>query len=107
MQLLPFLCRVACLTYSLFRFASSARTRNLVVPAHRSLAMSQSFVVLSCRAWSALNMKILPPQDSFVSTVRSMVRGVEASNLVIYLFLRTCFVSVAPTTLLDVMTVCY
>jgi hypothetical protein len=107
MQLLPFLCRVACLAYSLFRFASSARTRNLVVPAHRSLAMSQSFVVLSCRAWSALNMKILPPQDSFVSTVRSMVRGVEASNLVIYLFLRTCFVSVAPTTLLDVMTVCY
>jgi cell division protein FtsL len=47
--------------FSLFCIASSARTRNLVVPAHRSLAMRQSFVVLDCRAWNALlhDMKIL------------------------------------------------
>jgi uncharacterized membrane protein len=71
--------------------------------------MSQSFVVLGCRAWNALphDKKILPTQDSLVSAVRSMVRGVDASNLVIYLFLCTCFVSEAPTTLLDVMAVCY
>jgi hypothetical protein len=39
--------------FSLFRFTWSARTRNLVVPAHCSLAMSQSFVVLGCRARNA------------------------------------------------------
>jgi hypothetical protein len=68
--------------FLLFRFASSARTRNLVVPAHRSLAMSQSFVVLSCQAWNALShdMKILPRRTSFVSAVSRMVRGVDALN---------------------------
>jgi hypothetical protein len=49
-QLLSFLYKVLhvrhpCYLFSLFRFASSARTRNLVVPAHLSLAMSQ---VLCC-----------------------------------------------------------
>jgi hypothetical protein len=84
------------------------RTRILVVQAHRSLAMSQSFVVLGRRAWNALphDMKILPTRASFVSSVRRMVRGVDASNSVIYLFLRTYFVSVAPTTLLKVQIVC-
>jgi hypothetical protein len=33
--------------FSLFHFASSARTRILVVPLHRSHAMSQSFIVRS------------------------------------------------------------
>jgi hypothetical protein len=33
--------------FSLFHFASSARTRNLVVPLHRSHAMSQLFIVRS------------------------------------------------------------
>jgi hypothetical protein len=41
-QLLSFLYKVLhvrhpCYLFSLFRFASSARTRNLVIPAHRSL----------------------------------------------------------------------
>jgi hypothetical protein len=86
-QLLSFLYKVLhvwhpCYLFSLFRFASSARTRNLVVPAHRSLAMSESFVVLGCRAWNALPhaMKILPTRVSFVSAVRRMVSGVDASN---------------------------
>jgi hypothetical protein len=79
-QLLLFLYKVlhvwhSCHLFSLFRFASSSRTRNLVVPVHRSLAMSQIFVVLSCRAWNAHGMKILPTWASFVSTVRRMVRG--------------------------------
>jgi hypothetical protein len=58
-QILSFLYEVLhvrhpCYLFSLFRFTSSARTRNLVVPAHRSLAMSQFFVVLDYRAWIAL-----------------------------------------------------
>jgi hypothetical protein len=58
-QLLSFLHKVMhfrhpCYLFSLFRFASFARTRNLVAPAHRSLAMSQSFVVLGCRTWNVL-----------------------------------------------------
>jgi hypothetical protein len=46
--------------FSIFCFVSSARTMNLVVPAHRSLAISQSIVVLGCSAWNALphGMKI-------------------------------------------------
>jgi hypothetical protein len=70
----PFLYKVLhvrhpCYLFSLFRFASFARMMNLVVPAHCSLAMSQSFVVLGCRAWNALphDMKILPTRASFVS----------------------------------------
>jgi hypothetical protein len=113
-QLLLFLYKVMhvrhpCFLFLLFRFDSSARTRNLVVPAHRSLAMSQSFVVLGCKEWNVMphDMKILPMQALFVPAVKRMVRHVDASNCVIYLFLRTCLVSVAPTTLLDVMTVCY
>jgi hypothetical protein len=57
----------------LFVFAISARTRILVVPAHRSL---------SCRAWNTLphGVKVLPTQVSFVSTVKRWVPGVDASN---------------------------
>jgi hypothetical protein len=87
MRLLSFLYKVLhvrypCYLFSLFRFALSARTRNLTVPAHSSLVMSQSFVVLGCRAWNALphGMKILPTRASFVSAVSRMVRGVDASN---------------------------
>jgi hypothetical protein len=67
-----------CHLFSLFRFVLSVRTRNLVVPAHRSLARSQSFVVLGCRAWNALPhaMKILSTLASFVPAVRRMVCGV-------------------------------
>jgi hypothetical protein len=82
-QLLSFLYKVlgvACPASMLFVFAISARTRILVVPAHRSLA--SSLVVLSCRAWNALphGMKVLPTRASFVSTVKRMVRGIDASN---------------------------
>jgi hypothetical protein len=74
--------RLPCYLFSLFRFASPARTRNLVVPAHRSLTMTQPFVVLGCGAWNALpnGMKILPTLASFVCAVRRMVRGVDASD---------------------------
>jgi hypothetical protein len=52
-QLLSFLYKVLhvrhpCYLFSLFRYASFTRTSNLIVPAHHSLAMSQSFVVLGC-----------------------------------------------------------
>jgi hypothetical protein len=58
-QLLSFLYKVLhvrhpCYLFPLFRFDLSARTRNLVVPAHRSLAMSQSFVVLDGRGMRCL-----------------------------------------------------
>jgi hypothetical protein len=48
--------------FSLFYFAASARTRNLSVLPHRTLAMSQSFVVLCCRVWNSLphGVKRLP-----------------------------------------------
>jgi hypothetical protein len=66
-ELLSFLYKVlhawhSCYLFSLLRFASSARTRNSVVPPHRSLAMSHSFVILGCRAWNVLPhaLKILP-----------------------------------------------
>jgi hypothetical protein len=83
-QLLSFLYKLLhvwhpCYLFLLFRFALFACTRNLAVPA---LAMSQSLVVLSCRAWNALphGMKVLPTRASFVSTVKRMVRGIDASN---------------------------
>jgi hypothetical protein len=78
--------RHPCYLFSLFRFALSVRTRNLVVPAHRSLAMSQSFVTLGCRAWNALDhcMKILPTRASFVSAVRRMVCGVDAELFICF-----------------------
>jgi multisubunit Na+/H+ antiporter MnhF subunit len=68
--------------FSLFRIAKFARTRNLVVPANRYLAMRQSFVVLDCRTWNALlhDMKILLTWVSFVSEGRRIVRDVDASN---------------------------
>jgi hypothetical protein len=43
--------------FSLFHFASLARIKNLIVPLHRTLDMSQSFVVLGCRGWT------FPPYD--------------------------------------------
>jgi hypothetical protein len=62
MQLLSFLYKVLHFCMSdiraiCFRYFVLLRPRGtiiLVVPAHRSLAMSQSFVVLGCRAWNAL-----------------------------------------------------
>jgi hypothetical protein len=74
--------------YKESHLATSARTRNSVVPAHRSLAMSRSFVVLGCRAWNTLpnGIKILPTRASFVSVVRIMVLGVDASNWVFICF---------------------
>jgi hypothetical protein len=81
-QLLSMNVRYPCYLFSLFRFASSPPRRNLVVTAHRSLAMSQPFTVFRCWAWNTLShdMKILPTRTSFVSAVRRMVRGVDASN---------------------------
>jgi hypothetical protein len=51
-QLLSFLYKVLhvqhpCYLFSLFRFTSSARTMNLLVTAHRSLAMSQFLFYLA------------------------------------------------------------
>jgi hypothetical protein len=57
--------------FSLFHFASSARTRNLTVPPHRTLAMSQSFVVSGCRAWNSL----LLTHGRFVSALRELYRS--------------------------------
>jgi hypothetical protein len=58
-QILTFLYKIlhvrhSSYLFSLFNLASSARNRNLTVPPHRTLAMSQSFVVLGCRAWNSL-----------------------------------------------------
>jgi hypothetical protein len=39
--------RLPCYLFSLFCFASSVRTRNLKVPAHRFFAMGQSFVTFA------------------------------------------------------------
>jgi hypothetical protein len=75
-QLLSFLYKILHVRhpsylFSLFHFALSARTRNLTVPPHRTLAMSQSFVVLGCRAWNSLphDVKRLPTHGRFVSAV--------------------------------------
>jgi hypothetical protein len=62
--------------FSLLRFALSTRTRNLVVPARRSLAML--FFAAGRRMHA---MKILPTRASFVSAVGKMVRGVDVSYL--------------------------
>jgi hypothetical protein len=63
--------------FSLFHFASSMRTRNLTVPPHRTLAMSQSFLVLGCRAWNSLphDVKWLLTHRRFVSALRGMYRS--------------------------------
>jgi hypothetical protein len=68
--------RHPCYLFLLFRFASSARTQNLEIPPHCSLAMSQSFVVLGCWAWNAQphGMKILPTR------VDDDLNGVVVSN---------------------------
>jgi hypothetical protein len=52
-QLLTFLFKVLhirhpCYLFTLFHFASSARTENLIVTAHRPLAMDHSFTVGAC-----------------------------------------------------------
>jgi hypothetical protein len=44
--------------FSLTYFTSSAHTRNLTVPPHRTLAMSQSFVVLGSRALNPLRHEV-------------------------------------------------
>jgi hypothetical protein len=81
-QLLSFLYKILHVRhpsylFSLFHIASSARTRNLTVPAHRTLAMSQSFVVLGCRAWNSLphDVKRLLTHGMFVSALRGMYRS--------------------------------
>jgi hypothetical protein len=78
-QLLSFLYKVLHVRHICFR---------LVVSAHRSLAMSQFYVVLDCRAWNVLphDMKILLTWASFVFVVRRMVRRVDALNWVVFLW---------------------
>jgi hypothetical protein len=41
--------RHPCYMFSLFHFAASARTRNLVISPHRTLAVGQSFDLLACK----------------------------------------------------------
>jgi hypothetical protein len=58
-QLITFLFKVLhvrhpCYLFTLFHFASSARTRNLMVTPHRSLAMGHSFTVRACGLWNSL-----------------------------------------------------
>jgi hypothetical protein len=60
-QLLTFLYKILHVRdpsyiFSLFHFASSARTRNLVVPLHRSHAMS--FIVRSAVLWNSLSNSV-------------------------------------------------
>jgi hypothetical protein len=66
--------------FSLFHFASSARTRNLVVPLHRSHAMSHSFIVRSGVLWNYLPhfVKALPSLSRFMSSVRAVFSHVIA-----------------------------
>jgi hypothetical protein len=66
-QLLSFLYKILQVRFpfylfSLFHFASSARTTNFTVTPHPTLAMSQSFVILGCRVWNflPLDVKQLP-----------------------------------------------
>jgi hypothetical protein len=40
--------RLPCYLFTLFHFASSARTKNLIVTPNRSLAMGHSFTVGAC-----------------------------------------------------------
>jgi hypothetical protein len=73
---------------SLFHFASSARTRNLTVPPHRTLAMNQSFVVLGCRTWNSLlhDVKQLPTHGWFVLALKGMYRSAWFVLLLLFLF---------------------
>jgi hypothetical protein len=60
--------------FSLFHFASSARTRNLTIPPHGTFAMSHLFVVLGCRACNYLpyDVKRLPTHGRFVLALREI-----------------------------------
>jgi hypothetical protein len=66
--------------FSLFHFASSACTRNLVVPLHRSHAMSHSFIIRSGVLWNYLPhfVKALPSLSRFMSAVRAVFSHVIA-----------------------------
>jgi hypothetical protein len=57
--------------FSLFHFSSTARTVNLIVPLHRSHAMSHSFNVRSGMLWNFLphSVKALPSLSRFISAV--------------------------------------
>jgi hypothetical protein len=44
--------RHPCYLFTLFHFTSSARTRNLIVTPHRSLAMGHTFAVVACGLWN-------------------------------------------------------
>jgi hypothetical protein len=62
-------------------FASSARTRNLTVPPHRTLATSQSFVVLGCRAWNSLQHDVKRLlAGRFILALRGMYRSLKYSH---------------------------
>jgi hypothetical protein len=58
----------------IYHCAISVRTRNLAVPYHRTVAMTQSFMVLGCSAWNLLphDVKQLPTHWKFVSALRRM-----------------------------------
>jgi hypothetical protein len=56
--------------FSLFHFASSARTRNLTVPPHRTLTMSQSFVVLFMRTLNFQYQFVMPVETFQLEILR-------------------------------------
>jgi hypothetical protein len=72
-QLLTFVCKILHVKhpsyiFSLFHFASSTHTRNLVVSLHnRTHAMSHSFTVRSDVLWNSLLVKSLPYLCRFIS----------------------------------------
>jgi hypothetical protein len=62
-HLLTFLCKVLnirhpCYLFTFIHFASSARTGNLIVTPHRSLAMGHSFTVGACGILFHIGLKI-------------------------------------------------
>jgi hypothetical protein len=65
--------RHPCYLFTLFHFASSARTRNLIVTPHRSLAMGYSFTVGACGLWNSLPHRIKNERalGCFVGLVRT------------------------------------
>jgi hypothetical protein len=62
---------------SVFSVSFCLITRNLTVPSHRTVAMSQSFVVLGCRTWNFLphDVRRLPTHGRFVSALKEMYRS--------------------------------
>jgi hypothetical protein len=62
-----------CYLFTLFHFASSARTRNLIVTLHRSLAMGHSFTVGACGLWNSFPHRIKNERalGRFVGLVRT------------------------------------